>query len=59
MFWITTTHGIRGYFAVMMVLDDDGMIDVQQSGIGSYKTQAEAEREGRQWAEAEQLEYKN
>jgi len=66
---ITTTSGLRGYFAVMMIYvdeDDDGKKlpdgagywDVQQSGIGSYKTHDGAVREALDWAQAEGLEYR-
>lgn len=58
-FWISVTHGMRGYFAVMMVEEADGFVDVQQSGIGSYETMEEAEREGREWAKAEELEFRH
>jgi hypothetical protein len=54
MFYITTTSGMRGWFAVM-IDDSDGFPEPVTSGIGSYKTQAEAEVEARQWAKAEEL----
>ena len=56
-FYITTTSGMSGYFAVMIVTED-GCSDVWQTGVGRYKTRAEAEREGRDWARDEELEFK-
>jgi len=48
---------MSGYFAVMIVTED-GCSDVWQTGVGRYKTRAEAEREGRDWARDEELEFK-
>jgi hypothetical protein len=61
--FITTTHGMRGWFAVHMWwnnkdIEGHGFWEPWQSGIGSYKTEAEAAKEGRIWAEAEGLEFK-
>lgn len=45
-----------GYAAVHMVKvkDDHGEYwDVQQTGIGRYKTRAEAEREARSWSKSD------
>jgi hypothetical protein len=44
------THGLRGWFAIMV--DKDGPV---QSGIGSYATAKEAERETADWARSEGL----
>lgn len=49
-----------GFAAVMLVdVDDqDGLgkyTDVQDTGIGRYKTREEAVREAKSWAEAEEL----
>ena len=55
--YVTTKWGMRGFFAVLMTYED-GYWDVWQSGIGSYKNAAEAAVEGRQWAEAEGLEFR-
>lgn len=51
--FITTQYGMSGYFAVLM--DSDGII---QTGIGRYEDELEAEKEAREWAEAEGIELK-
>jgi len=56
-FWITTTQGMSGHFAVMM-WNDGEMDEPWETGEGRYKTRKEAEAEARQWAEAERMEYK-
>lgn len=56
-FWISVTSGMSGWFAVMLV-EEDGFVEPQQTGIGRYKTKTEAEKEARQWAEAEELEFR-
>jgi len=53
--WITTTFGMRGYFAVMMT-DRDGFPEPVLTGIGSYKTIDGAQEEAKSWAEAEEME---
>lgn len=63
--FITTSHGMSGHFAVLMtwvkyddpLYKDEGQYEPWNTGIGRYKTKAEAEVEARQWAEAEELEY--
>jgi hypothetical protein len=50
--FITVTHGLRGYFAVLM--DDQGPID---SGLGSFLTPEAAGEEAQAWAAAEGLPY--
>ena len=57
--YITTTKGMRGWFAVLVHWDSEGFWEPWQTGIGSYKTQSEAEKEAREWATAEELEFKN
>ncbi len=62
--YITTTSGLRGFFAVMMHWNNDdggvsGFWEPYQTGIGSYKTSAEAAVEGRDWAMAEELEFRD
>lgn len=54
---ITTTYGLRGWFAVCLWWNPemDGFAEPWQSGIGSYGTQEEAAIEGRQWADTEEL----
>lgn len=51
--YVTVTHGMRGYHAVLC--DNDGPIT---SGCGSYETPEDAAGEARDWAEADGLEYK-
>ena len=50
-----------GYAAIMLVDVTDEKLgtytDVQQTGIGRYKTRGEAEREAKQWARSEEMEY--
>jgi hypothetical protein len=52
--YITTAHGIRGFFAVMRDANDEPI----QTGIGSHAKQIDAEREAREWAEAEGVEFR-
>jgi len=56
-FWITTTSGMSGYFAVMM-WNDGEMDEPWETGMDRYKTKSEAETEGRKWAEDEGLEFR-
>lgn len=61
--FVTITHGMRGYFAVLMTWSeypdcDEGFYEPWNSGFGSYKAYAEAVPEARQWAEAEECELK-
>ncbi len=56
--YITVTHGMRGYFAVQLWWNPEGFWEPYQTGIGSYLTKAAAEPEAKQWAEAEEMEYK-
>jgi hypothetical protein len=56
-YWITTTSGMSGFFAVMM-WDGMGFDEPWETGIGRYKTSAPAVTEGKQWAEAEGLEFR-
>ena len=56
--FITTTHGMRGWFAVLM--EHNGTFaDPVNTGIGSYKTRDEAKAKAREWAEVEGLEYRD
>lgn len=52
---VTITHGMRGFFAVLIHWNTDlgGFAEPWNSGIGSYRSSAEAEPEARGWAEAE------
>ena len=60
--FVTTTHGMSGYFAVMMWYNTEdgpeGFWEPWQSGIGRYKTKGPAIAEAKAWAESEGLEYK-
>jgi hypothetical protein len=48
--FICIQKGMRGFFAVLMTVDDDGFPSPQNSGIGSYKTKEAAAPEARSWA---------
>ena len=50
---VTVTHGLRGWFAVLV--DGNGPV---QSGVGSYRTAQEAEREAADWARSEGVLFK-
>ena len=56
-YWVETTQGMRGYFAVML-WDGMGFAEPWDSGIGSYATASEAAVEAREWAEAEGIEFR-
>lgn len=58
--FITTTHAISGYFAVCIWwnTDMDGFWEPWNTGIGRYATKEEAVTEAKQWAKAEELEYR-
>lgn len=62
--FITTASGMSGFFAVMMWWNDERehgnplFWEPWTTGIGRYSTKEEAEVEGRQWAEAEEVEFK-
>lgn len=57
--YITTTYGGSGYFAVMIWWNPDlgGFEEPYQTGIGRYRIDAEAVKEAKDWAKAEELEY--
>lgn len=55
--YITTTHGMRGFFAVM-IDDSDGFPDPFMTGHGSYKNSEDAKKEAKDWAKAEEMEYR-
>jgi hypothetical protein len=55
--FVTVTHGMRGYFAVLMWWNaNDEFWEPWSSGFGSYNTYEEAIPEARAWAEAEDVE---
>jgi hypothetical protein len=57
--FITITKGLRGWFAVHMWWNKelDGFWEPWQSGIGSFENKADAIKEGKQWADAEGLDF--
>lgn len=55
--YVTTTKGMRGWFAVL-VDPTDGLHEPVQTGIGSYGDREGAIDEARDWAVAEALEYR-
>ncbi len=58
--YVTVTHGMSGYFAVMLWWNPEtgGFYEPWNTGVGRYPTRAEAETEAAQWAEAEGVEYR-
>ena len=59
--YITTTSGMSGYFAILVGKFEDEpepYYDIISTGIGRYKTKDEAIEEAKQWAEADELEFK-
>jgi hypothetical protein len=54
MYYLTTSHGLRGWFAVL-VDDSNGFPEPVQTGYGSYETAEEARKEAEEWAIAENL----
>lgn len=58
--YITTTFGMSGYFAVMYWWNPEsgGFWEPYNTGFGRYKTKEKAVEEAKQWAEAEDLQYK-
>lgn len=59
--YITISRGIAGWFAVQMwwnTMDGDGFWEPWNTGFGRYATKEEAIEEGKEWAEAEELEFR-
>lgn len=64
--YVTVTSGMRGHYAVLMWFNDEddhgnkieGFWEPLQTGDGSYRTTEGAEREARDWAQAEGLEFR-
>lgn len=56
--FITVTSGMSGFFAVQMWWNPEGFWEPWQSGIGRYASSEDAAKEGKYWAEAEGLEFK-
>lgn len=55
--YVTISHGMRGYFAVLMHWHIDGFWEPLQSGVGSFKTSEGAVEEAKIWAESEEVRY--
>jgi hypothetical protein len=57
--YVTITRGMRGYFAVLLSWNHEygGFYEPFNTGVGSYKTAAQAEPEAKDWAIAEEVEY--
>ena len=52
--YVTVTHGMRGYFAVLIWTNPDGNFQEPWStGLASYKTAEEAYPEAQSWAKDE------
>lgn len=62
--YVTTTSGMSGHFAVMLWWNDKDLIgglgfwEPLETGLGRYETQEQAAAEGRIWAEAEGVEFR-
>lgn len=55
--YVTITHGMRGYFAVLLSWDEEcGFHTPWNSGMSSGAHPREVEAEARDWAEAEECE---
>ena len=55
--YVTITHGMRGYFAVLVSWNPEGFWEPEQSGIGSYEWPEQAEPEAKDWANAEEIKF--
>lgn len=55
--YVTTTHSIGGWMAVLVVVGDDGP-EPWSTGVGRYVTREDAEREAKAWARDEGIEYR-
>lgn len=58
--YVTVTFGGAGYFAVLMWFNPDlgGFWEPWQTGIGRYGIYDLAVKEAKEWAEAENIKYK-
>ena len=57
--YVTVTSGMRGYFAVLMAWDKEfKAYEPWQTSPLSYKDGAGATRDGKSWAKAEGIEFK-
>lgn len=57
LFYVTTTQGMSGWFAVM-VWDGMGFEECYETGEGRYGEPEPAQCEAREWAAAENIEYR-
>jgi hypothetical protein len=57
--FITVTSGMSGYFAVLMVWNEEhgGFYEPYTTGFGRYKTPVQAAIEAKEWAEDEEVNY--
>ena len=56
--YVTVTHGIRGYFAVMLVWNEAGFYEPWNSSPVTCATRAAAVTDGKFWADSEGVEFK-
>lgn len=56
--YITTTHGMSGFFAVKIWWNPDGHWEPWDTGFGRFPDREQAELEAKGWAEEEGLEYR-
>ena len=58
--FISTTEGMSGHFAVMWHFNTEGNFwEFFDTGFGRYATREEAIIEAKDWAELEELEYRD
>ncbi len=57
-FYITTTHGMRGWVAVMIRVDPEGFEEPQQTHSASHADRYTAQHDAQAWAKDEELEYR-
>lgn len=57
-FYITTTHGMRGWFAVMIRVENDCFEEPQQTHPASHADRFTAQQDAQAWADDEELEYR-
>ncbi len=56
--YVTVTHGVRGYFAVLLTWEEDcKMYTPWNSGFGSYSSVDAAVPEAKDWAIAEGISF--
>src|ERR1043166_7398834 len=53
--YITVTSGMSGFFAVHVWWNPEGFWEPYQTGIGRYRTSAEAWTEARAWSESDAI----